>query len=195
MNQSSNVESVESRSVVQEELRRRLNRKYPELFPLPKISAEEKQSIRTQLEGADFGKGVVVCHPRDRKNCVFLYGLCQIGDDMSITCENAYRLVEIDLGKVEETDSIFKLDTNVLAIWLGYHEPSNKRTPETLQYAMELAASRGPLRQAETTGLSRWNGQAFWLYFKGTEQQLAKDFPTIIPLAKELGFSVIDLKS
>ncbi len=71
----------------------RLRLKYPDLFPLPRVSPPELQRLKTQLQDIDFNRGVIVCHPRDLRKAVFVYGLLHLGEEVSLTARNAYQLI------------------------------------------------------------------------------------------------------
>ncbi len=178
----------------QQQRAQRIRIKYPQFFPVPRISAGEKTMISNQLKNLYFKKGIIVCAPHDWKNVVFLHGLFQIKDDIRVICVNAYELVDIHFWKGEEEHPHAGFKTDVLALWLGYREPEHGWLSMLIERRMALAATQGPLRQENIPGLKKWSGQAFWLFYKGPKFQLERSFPNLVSLAKKLDYSIVDLK-
>lgn len=174
--------------------------KYPELFPLeptPKLVPAHISLVRERLAGIDFRKGVILLSTQDLMKTCFLYGILSIGEEVSFKMMNAYGLIEILLGLSREEDAytaISQLEHRVVALYLGYSEMENRRQSDVIEQLFSLSSTRGPIRRVSSEyETSHLVGQAVWLFFKGSLSHMTKQYPNVLGLAKDLGYSIVDL--
>lgn len=88
----------------------------------------------------------------------------------NISIMNAYELIEIYLGHVEEITSVFQISPNTLIIYLGYSEFENKRQSDILEQVFEN---------------QRVQNKRFHVVYKG--RTLTERYPKLVELFKQHG--------
>lgn len=160
---------------------KRLKTHYPDLFPLNLDNFEDRKlvlkDIKESFEKVNFSNNLFITCKDDLLKPTLLYGLISLGSYVNFELMNAYRLLDIYLGKDDKYNSLFKIYSNYLAIYLGYRESANKRQSDVIEQTIENRIIKN---------------RRTWIYYKGTKSKFNSKFPAVMSLLEERNFDVIE---
>lgn len=176
-------------------VRRKLESKYPDFFPIHADAAKMAIQVRTQLEAANFLNGILVCCQEDVWKLVFLAGLGYVEEFLDIFTMNAYELVNMSFPANEDLPRLQDIATNdVIAIWFTGTEKKHATVPSALCHLMDLRHAEGPIRSRHVEGLSSRRGKSVWLFYRGTKESFQLRYRDIYDKVMDYKYSVVSLQ-
>lgn len=152
---------------------KRLFRRYPEVFKGKKFEGQPFRQVYEQTEG--YGDLTVFYYDKDIVHYIVAALIMKEKRYMDINFMNAYQLIDIYLGHVEEITCLSNIDNEVVAVYDGVGMP-NKQKGNILIQVIEQ---------------QRMRSNKFWLFYKGTPQKLNTMYTEVAEIIKDDNFKVL----
>lgn len=152
---------------------RRLIRRYPEVFRGKRFDKEEFKRVFDKTQG--YGNLTVFYYDKDIIHYIIASIVIRESRYMDINFMNAYQLIDIYLGKVEEVPCLSIINNEVVAVYDGVGMP-NKQKGNILIQIIEQ---------------QRMAGKKFWLFYKGTPAKLSSMYPEVMEILRDDNFTVV----
>lgn len=151
----------------------RVVRRYKKLLPAGPLD-EHQKGLLSKMKGPN---RLVICgHDIMRQS--FLFQLLNEGSLKNIELLSAYDLIDIYLEKDTRYARLLDITPEVLCIYAGFGEFTNKRLEEAI------------LQVAEN---QRVHKNQTWVFFKGTLRSLEGKYPQWMAYMKERKFQIMDV--
>ena len=153
---------------------RRLFKRYPEVFRGKNFKFDEFKQVYEQTNG--YSDLTVFYYDKDIIHYIIAALVMKEKKYLDINFMNAYQLIDIYLGNIEELPCLSVITNDVIAIYDGVGMP-NKQKGNILIQVIEQ---------------QRMAGRKFWLFYKGNASRLNSMYPEVMEIIKDDNFSVIE---
>lgn len=151
----------------------RLIRRYKKLLPAGPLTAPQKEELK-KLEG----RFRLVTSPSDLMKQAFLFQLLGEPQARNIELLSAYDLIDIYLEKDTRYQRLLDITPEVLCVYAGYGEFTNKRLEEAVIQVSEN---------------QRVHHNQVWVFYKGSPREMDQRYPVWYRYLTERGYKTLEL--
>ena len=184
-------------NLTQQELLKKFYLRYPVLRPSKKIEPHVYQQALDSFKNndLDFSKPTLFVCPQDLSKFCFSMALSKIQYAYSFEFLSLGQLLDIWLSSDSPYPSFNDVNTNIVSLYWGYGDLLNRESSKVIENAVSVSHQKGSLRRVTKWGVTEIKGQTMWLYYRGTNTDLEKNYPTLNPHLKALGYQFFNLQS